>query len=1033
MLTKRMTALKQIFALCFVFVCAALTGSSAFAQDRNVTGIILDETDTGIAGAYVVVKGETRGAMTDDQGRFNISVSPSDVLIASFLGYTDEEVTVGNQTNLTIKLIPQANELEGVVKVAYGTQRKASVIGSISTVDMGVLAQSQGNLSTSLAGKLAGVVAIQKTGEPGASADFWIRGVSTFGANSTPLILVDGVERSMDMVDTEDIASLSILKDASATALYGVRGANGIVLITTRRGNESAPQINVKVETGMTSPVKLPEMAGTGEFIDFLNNMYVNSGQEAIFTDFQKEMYLSGADPDLYPSVDWVNEVFKRQAMTTKANVSVTGGTKNVRYYVGGSYYLEDGILNTAANERYDAQMSYQRFNFRTNVDINLTKSTVLGMNLSTQFTVRNSPAAGLDALLQQTMTMTPTAIPLKYSDGTLAAVKGAANPYNLLNEKGYSNASSNVAQSTVSLTQDFSELITEGLNARVAFSFDATNSNTLNRSIMPKTYRAIGRGEPTEENPLGPLQYEVIDDYAGYITLGTSHSGQRYINFEGSLNYERQFNYAHRVSAMVLYSMRSLSHTHPSSYIAAFPYKSMGVASRATYSYKDRYFVEFNVGYNGSENFAPGHRFGLFPAVAVGYMISNEPWWEGISDTINLLKFKASYGKVGNDQIGGSRRFAYNTTINTGATGAAWGTVPNSTATGYTTVGGITTDEEGNAFVEWEEATKANAGIELGLFNDLTIQADLFQDYRDGIFLMRQSTPSAVGLQKDQYVNIGEMLNRGFDMSAEYDHTFANGFRVSARANFTFNRNRLIYNDQPTPVEEYLSQVGFAYGQRKGLVSCGLFKDQADIDSWPVQTFGDVQPGDIKYKDINGDGQVDQYDMVAIGYTTIPEINYGFGLSLGYKGFDASVFFSGVGHVSRQIGGSNLYGASSSPQLTGQVFKDVAKNHWTVENPDINAPYPRLGTTRSNNNVQTSDYWTRDMSFLRLKNAEIGYTLPKRVTKKAGISALRVYVAGTNLLTFSNFKLWDPELDTAYGTRYPITRNVSLGLNINF
>ena len=1033
MLTKRMTALKQIFALCFVFVCAALTGSSAFAQDRNVTGIILDETDTGIAGAYVVVKGETRGAMTDDQGRFNISVSPSDVLIASFLGYTDEEVTVGNQTNLTIKLIPQANELEGVVKVAYGTQRKASVIGSISTVDMGVLAQSQGNLSTSLAGKLAGVVAIQKTGEPGASADFWIRGVSTFGANSTPLILVDGVERSMDMVDTEDIASLSILKDASATALYGVRGANGIVLITTRRGNESAPQINVKVETGMTSPVKLPEMAGTGEFIDFLNNMYVNSGQEAIFNDFQKEMYLSGADPDLYPSVDWVNEVFKRQAMTTKANVSVTGGTKNVRYYVGGSYYLEDGILNTAANERYDAQMSYQRFNFRTNVDINLTKSTVLGMNLSTQFTVRNSPAAGLDALLQQTMTMTPTAIPLKYSDGTLAAVKGAANPYNLLNEKGYSNASSNVAQSTVSLTQDFSELITEGLNARVAFSFDATNSNTLNRSIMPKTYRAIGRGEPTEENPLGPLQYEVIDDYAGYITLGTSHSGQRYINFEGSLNYERQFNYAHRVSAMVLYSMRSLSHTHPSSYIAAFPYKSMGVASRATYSYKDRYFVEFNVGYNGSENFAPGHRFGLFPAVAVGYMISNEPWWEGISDTINLLKFKASYGKVGNDQIGGSRRFAYNTTINTGATGAAWGTVPNSTATGYTTVGGITTDEEGNAFVEWEEATKANAGIELGLFNDLTIQADLFQDYRDGIFLMRQSTPSAVGLQKDQYVNIGEMLNRGFDMSAEYDHTFANGFRVSARANFTFNRNRLIYNDQPTPVEEYLSQVGFAYGQRKGLVSCGLFKDQADIDSWPVQTFGDVQPGDIKYKDINGDGKVDQYDMVAIGYTTIPEINYGFGLSLGYKGFDASVFFSGVGHVSRQIGGSNLYGASSSPQLTGQVFKDVAKNHWTVENPDINAPYPRLGTTRSNNNVQTSDYWTRDMSFLRLKNAEIGYTLPKRVTKKAGISALRVYVAGTNLLTFSNFKLWDPELDTAYGTRYPITRNVSLGLNINF
>lgn len=1035
MLTKRMNGFRRVLALCFVSACAML---SAFAQDRNVSGVILDETDTGIAGAYVVVKGETRGAMTDDQGRFNISVSPSDVLVASFLGYLDEEVKVGDQTKLTIKLVPAANELEGVVKVAYGTQRKASVIGSISTVDMGTLAQSQGNLSTSLAGKLAGVVAIQKTGEPGASADFWIRGVSTFGANSTPLILVDGVERSMDMVDTEDIASLSILKDASATALYGVRGANGIVLITTKRGSESKPQLTIKVETGMTSPVKLPEMASTGEFIDFLNNMYVNSGQAAIFNDFQKEQYLAtamgldGCDPDLYPSVDWVNETFKNQAMTTRANVGVSGGTKSVRYYVGGSYYLEDGILNTAANDRYDAQMSYQRFNFRTNVDINLTKSTVLGMNVSTQFTVKNSPAAGLDALLTQTMTMTPTAIPLKYTDGTLASIKGTPNPYNLLNERGYSNTSSNVAQSTVSLTQDFSDFVTEGLTARVAFSFDATNTNVLSRSILPKTYRAIGRDDA------GNIQYEVIDDYAGYITLDTSlpntkSQNSRYINFEGSINYERQFAYAHRVSAMVLYSMRSLHLTNPGAYIAAFPYKSMGVAARATYSYKDRYFFEFNMGYNGSENFAPGHRFGFFPAVAVGYMISNEPWWEPVSDVINLLKFKASYGKVGNDEIGGSRRFAYNTTINTSATGAAWGTVPNSSATGYQTVGGITTAEMGNSEVEWEQATKSNVGIELGLFNDLTIQADLFRDYRDGIFLMRQSTPSAVGLQKDQYVNIGEMLNRGFDMSVEYDHTFLNGFRVSARGNFTFNRNRLIYDDQPTPVEEYLSNVGFAYNQRKGLISCGLFESQEDIDNWPEQTFGDVQPGDIKYKDINGDGYVDQYDKVAIGYTAIPEINYGFGVSLGYKGFDLSVFFSGVANVTRQIGGSNLYGASSSPQLTGQVFKDVALNHWTVNNPNPNAPYPRLGTTRSNNNVQTSDYWTRDMSFLRLKNAEFGYTFPKKWTKKAGIQALRLYVAGTNLLTFSEFKLWDPELETATGARYPITRNVSLGLNINF
>ncbi|MBE6215515.1 MAG: TonB-dependent receptor [Bacteroidales bacterium] len=1036
MLTKRIDGLRQFLACCLMFVCAALTGVSAFAQDRNVSGVVLDETDQGVPGAYVVVKGETRGAMTDEEGRFNISVSPTDVLVASFLGYLDESVTVGDQTKLTIKLVPAANELEEVVKVAYGTQRKASVIGSISTVDMATLAQSQGNLSTSLAGKLAGVVAVQKTGEPGASADFWIRGMSSFGDDgkaSKPLILVDGVERSMDMVDTEDIASLSILKDASATALYGVRGANGIVIITTRRGQESKPQINIKVETGVTSPVKLPEMANTGEFIDFLYNMYSDADAGDPFQSlggyqFAKEAYLTRVDRDLYPSVDWVKEIFKNQAMTTKANVSVSGGNKTVRYFVAGSYYLEDGILNTAANDRYDAQMSYQRFNFRTNVDINVTKSTVLGMNLSTQFTVKNSPRAGLDEILKNTMTLTPIAIPAIYSDGTLAEIVGTPNPYNSLNETGYTNVSSNVAQSTISLTQDFSDFITEGLSARIAFSFDATNTNTLERRIDPKTYIAVGRDPVTND-----LQYKDASGAGGYINLYSTPWGQRYINFEGSINYERQFAYAHRVSAMVLYSMRSLSYTHPGSYIAAFPYKSMGVAARATYSYKDRYFVEFNMGYNGSENFAPGHRFGFFPALAVGYMLSNEPWWDGIKNVVNLLKVKASYGMVGNDQIGGSRRFAYNTTINTSAPGAAWGTTP-AAGVNYTTEGGITTDEEGNLSVEWEQATKANVGIELGLFNDLTIQADLFRDYRDGIYLRRESIPSAVGLQKTSYVNIGEMLNRGFDMSLDYNHVFASGLSVSARGNFTFNRNRLIYDDKPDQVEKYLNNAGFAYQQRKGLISCGLFKDQADIDSWPDQSeFGSVQPGDIKYKDINGDGAVNKDDMVAIGYTVVPEINYGFGASLGYKGFDVSVFFNGVAHVTRQIGGSNLYGGSNSQIQTGQVFKEVLDNHWSKANPNPNAMYPRLGITMSQNNQATSDFWTRDMSFIRLKNAEIGYSFPKKWIKKAGMSALRIYVSGTNLLTFSKFKLWDPELETAYGTKYPITRNVSVGLNINF
>ena len=1024
MLTKRMIGLKQMLALCIVSVCAMLTTSSAFAQDKNVSGVILDETDTGIAGAYVVVKGETRGAMTDDEGRFNISVSPSDVLVASFLGYLDEEVTVGDQTKITIKLVPAANELEEVVKVAYGTQRKASVIGSISTVDMGTLAQPMGNLSTGLAGKLAGVVAMQRTGEPGASAEFWIRGVNTFGENSKPLILVDGVERPMDLVDTEDIASFSILKDATATALYGVRGANGIVLITTRRGEESKPQVNVKLETGFTSPVKVPEMADTEQFIDYMNEVYVDSGSEPLFDAYAKEMHLSGEDPDLYPSVNWQDAIFKDQAMTQRINVNVTGGTKNVRYYVGGSYYFEDGLFNSLKKDSYSTQMNFRKFNFRTNVDINVTKSTVVGMNISTQFTTRNSPGHSLSDIYSYTLINAPTAMPLRYSDGTLAGVNGTRNPYNDLNECGYVVSNSNNAQTTLSLTQDFSDFVTEGLTARAAISWDATNGTTLNRWITPQTWTATGRNEETDE-----LEYTLQQKGGGYISLGSAPtSGYNTLNFETSVNYERQFAYAHRVSAMFLYNLRTRTNTSPGSYIAAFPYKNMGIAGRATYSYKDRYFAEFNFGYNGSENFAPGHRFGFFPSAALGYLVSNEPWWDGIKNVVSHLKLKASYGKIGNDQIGGSRRFAYNSTMNTGAAGTSWG------STGPSGVGGITTGEVGNPAVAWEEATKSNVGLELDLFNCLKFQGDYFYDYREGIFVRRQSTPSAVGVNVQQYVNIGEMMNSGFDMSLQYDYTFANGLSISARANYTFNRNRLIYNDKPDAIWKYQNEAGFAFNQQRGLVSEGLFTSQEEIDNWPTQTFGPVRVGDIKYKDINGDGQVDTYDMVAIGYTLVPEINYGFGVSLNWKGVDFSVHFSGVDNVTRIVGGTSFYGgAGNTAKVTGNVYKDVALNHWSETNNRADAPYPRVSFMKSENNIQNSTYWLRDMSFVRLKNAELGYTFPKKWTKKAGMSALRIYLSGVNLLTFSDFKLWDPELNGNYGQVYPTTRNITIGLNVNF
>ena len=1011
----------------------AVFSTESAAQTKPVQGRVLDETDSPVAGAFVTVKGETRGVMTDDAGRFDISVKSSDVLIVSFLGYEDEQVPVGAQKDILVKLVPQSNQLEEVVMVAYGAQKKASVIGSITTADVQQLVAPIGQLSTGLAGKLAGIVAVQKTGEPGSSADFWIRGVNTFGANATPLILVDGVERSLDLVDTEDIASFSILKDATATALYGVRGANGIVLITTKRGSESRPKISVKLETGITAPTRIPRMATAEQFIDYLNAMTPGT-----IDDVDRRMYLASDavrsqrvfdDPDalpilwsdVYPNVDWMETLFRPAANNRKANISVAGGTKNVRYYAGGSYYFEDGIFRVADNDRYNSQMNYRKFNFRTNVDVNITKSTVLGMDLSTQFTKKNRPGSDVTELYAQAMQISPIGFPVVFSDGTLSNPEVGSNPYNMINNQGYGSTTSQNAQTTVSLTQDFTDILLEGLTAKIQLSWDAKSVTSFTNVILPRVYY------------LSPDHTEYIlhgSSGTGYINTSDSWvDGQTILNLEASANYEHTFSSAHRVGGMFLYYLRERSLINPGSYWNTFPYKSMGIAGRATYSYRDRYFAEFNFGYNGSENFSPGHRFGFFPSGALGWIVSNERFWDPLKTWVSLFKIKGSIGKVGNDQIGGGRRFGYNTTMDTsGVAGFNWG------LTQPVGVSGITTGEIGNPAIVWEEALKRNLGVEVNFWQDrIKFQLDYFNDYRSGIFIERQSLPSTVGLRKTQYTNIGEMQNAGFDMSAQFDYTFPGGINLSARGNFTFNRNRRVYDDKPSQIWSYQNTAGFANGQQRGLIAEGLFMSQEEIDTWPVQSFGAVAPGDIKYRDINGDGVVNDYDIVPIGYTNVPEINYGFGFSVSWKGIDASVFFSGMDHVTRIIGGKNLYGgAATNVKVQGQIFADVAEKSWSV-NPSPDAEYPRFATEVPKNNQQPSTFWQKDMSFLRLKNAELGYTLPKKWTKKAGISTARIYLQGVNLVTFSKFKLWDPELSSTYGNVYPLTRNVSLGVNLNF
>ena len=990
-----------------------------------MTGRVLDETKAGVPGATVIVKGSTRGVITGNDGTFSIDVKPTDVIEISYLGYETQSIPVGTKTNIVTELVRKVSELEAVTVVAYGKQRKESIIGAINTIDAGELEVASGSLSSNLAGKLAGIVVMQRTGEPGSSAEFWIRGQSTFGAKTTPLVLVDGIERDMDFVDADDIATFSILKDATATALYGVRGANGIILITTKRGTEmTAPQIRVKAEFGITQPVQLPKLANASQWIDYYNELYRDSGStEMPISDYARQMYLSGRDPDLYPNVDWVNTIFKDLAMTGRVHASVTGGSPKIRYYVSASYYTEGGMFNVADNDRYNAQMNFNKYSFRSNIDIDITKSTQLGLSLSTQYTTKNAPCTTTNDLYAYTMYVTPVATPTVFSNGMLAIPQesGSVNPYNMLNNTGYRRYNTMVAQSLLSLTQDFSDIITPGLKANVKFAWDAQNATLLERAMSPVTYYATGRDENgelmlTAANPNG----------SNYMRLATSDSsGTTAINFEGSLIYERLFAEDHRVSGMFLYSVRSKSKNRPVNYIDAYPTKNMGIAGRFTYAFRDKYFAEFNFGYNGSENFAPGKRYGFFPSYAVGYMISNEKFWEPLRDKVNILKIRASYGKIGNDEIG--RRFAYNTTMNTNAGGFTFGDL------GQTNLPGYSTGEYGNPDVAWEEATKADVGIELGLFNKIKIQADYFYEKREGIFIQRESTPSVVGTKTAQWVNLGRMKNQGFDMSLEFDHSFNKDFSISARGNFTYNRNKKLYDDKPDQIWKYQNLAGFANNQQFGLIAEGLFESEEDIANWPKQDFGTVRPGDIKYRDVNGDGVVNTFDKVAIGYTLVPEINYGFGASLKWKGIDVSVFFSGVGHVTRIIQGQNLFGASSTILRMGQIFEDVAKNRWTLDNQNPNAPYPRLSLNKVDNNQQLSTYWQRDMSFLRLKDAEIGYTLPESMTKKWGLSKIRFYIQGKNLVTFSDFKLWDPEVNANYGNVYPLIRTFAIGANVNF
>lgn len=1028
-----------------------LSTVAAVAQTKTVKGVIYEEeTGEPMPGATVSVEGSTRGVMTDLDGSFELTgVKPTDRLKFECLGKETQVLQVGTMTNFVVKLKNAANELDEVTVVAFGKQRKESVIGSISTVDVKTLKVPSSNLTTALAGNVAGVIAYQRTGEPGQdNADFFVRGITTFGANTSPLILIDNIElTSTDLarLQPDDIESFSIMKDATATALYGARGANGVIFVTTKRGQEGPAKIFARVETSISAPTDVVELADPVTYMKSYNEAISTRDPlgELMYTyDKIEQTGKPGANRLIYPANDWYDMLFKDFATSYRANVSARGGGKVATYYVSGAYTEDTGVLKVDKRNSFNNNIDDKNYTLRSNVDINVTPTTKLAVRLTGNFRDYQGPLNGGSDVYRQIMHSDPVLFPAyypvddehvgiqhimfgNYEDGSYI------NPYaNLV--KGYKNYQRSQMIAAVQLEQDL-KFITKGLSFMTLFNLTRLSEFTVNRQFNPYWYRLDRYDSYTGEYHVNRIN-ENGTDYLTYSESGKTVKNTMYS--ETRLNYNRSFG-KHDVTGLLVFTASESLTANAGSLQLSLPSRNAGLSGRFTYGYDKRYFVEYNFGYNGSERFHKSHRWGFFPSAGLAWMMSNEKWFKPLTKVVSNLKLRYSYGLVGNDNIGSSsNRFYYlsEMSMNNSGLGATFGETRN---VGYNGIGVV---RYANEAITWEKSYKSNYALELGLFKKLDIIAEYFTEHRTDIFMQRADIPNTMGLQASVYGNIGQARSKGIDIQADYKQAWASGLWASARANFTYSTGKYDVYEEPTYPESYRQHAGRSIRQTWGYIAERLFIDDEDAANSPSQAaFGSQYGGgDIKYTDVNGDGVITNADMVPIGYPTSPEIIYGFGVSLGHKGFDFSVFFQGLGRESFWIDATSAYSTKYNKYGTapfvnnGQLLKAYSDSHWSEDNRDIYALYPRYSAYENHNNTQVSTWWMRDGSFVRLKQMEFGYTLPQKLTNKIHIDNLRVYFQGNNLLCWSKFKLWDPEL-AGEGFNYPIQRTFNIGVNVTF
>lgn len=1055
---------KRIVLLMTVFLSL-----SAYAEIMKVTGRVQDTAGEPLVGVTVAQKDKPNHiVVTDINGTYNISIERGAILTAKYIGFETGEKKV-NATTIDFILKETTTALDEVVVTGYTTQKKISVLGAQSTLKMEHIKTPAANMSSVIAGRVAGVVAVQRSGLPGQDdADIWIRGLSTLtNRNEGPLVLVDGIERSFSQLDPEDIESITVLKDAASTAVYGVRGGNGVIVITTKPGEVGTPKFSFDIYQGITQLTKIPSLVDGIDYMNAANEALSNSGRAALYSPnyitntkiangyplTSEEMaYAQSVAGDrtinkyLYPCVNWIDEMYHKSGYNGRYNVNIRGGAPNAQYYVSLSYYNEKGMTKTDPAQDYSTEIKYDRYNFLSNINLKATKTTKLDIGVSGYITSGNYPKQSIGTIFTKAMETHPVIYPVQYPNGANPGYskdnRELDSPWVTLTRRGYQTQTNTQINTNLKLTQDLGFYDwSKGLEARALLSFDVRANQSIGYKVDDSTWkhnagkRADGTWDDNDFLFDADGNIILVEQFAGNksMTVQADKWVYRTFYFEGALNYNRTFDAKHNVSALALFTMRNYLDANNGSLFETLPHKQQSLALRATYDFDRRYFIEFNGGYTGSENFLKGHRFGFFPAIAGGWVPSNESWWKPLNPVISFFKLRYSYGVVGNDSSGA--RFSYFAKLENNGGGYS----------NYWTRNGANGSWHYSAYgyvPQWSRVNKQDLGIEVNFFNsDLTFVVDLFKEKRDHIFVERTNLPFIAGLEANPFANVGVVKNQGLEVSGEYSHRFGSDWLVSLRGNIAYNEDTVVENAQADPAYPWLDARGHNVLASWGYIAEGLATSTEQVKERGITQFGEsypgqfVKPGDILYKDLNGDGHIDDYDKTCISRGDLPALYYGFGGDFRFKNVGLGVLFQGTAKADRMLSGSGIRPFQSS-MGGGTLYSNIV-DRWDANNPEnTDVFYPRLAwgatDTSNENNFKSSTWWLKDMSFMRLKQLTISYYFPKSWQKKGIFNGGRFYFMGANLLTWSKFNLWDPELNTSNGISYPNVRTFSLGVNFN-